>query len=54
MHFLLLIVYSVTDGIIDEIKKKIGGVFGIFSVNKKFQFDFIDKITNKISMNNNI
>jgi hypothetical protein len=29
MYFLLLIVYFVTDGIIDEIKKQIGGVFGI-------------------------
>ena len=36
MHFLLLIMYFVIDRITDGIKKKIGGVFEIFSVNEIF------------------
>jgi hypothetical protein len=49
MHFWPLTVFSITEGI-----KKTGGVFEIFSVNWKFQFDFTDEITDKIFKNNNI
>jgi len=48
-----LTVYSFIDGIMNKIKKT-GGVFEIFIVNRKFQFDLTNIIIDEKFKNNNI